>query len=145
MLVFCRMGILWWLRIVATGDKSLILWAILFVLWVLGKLKIPFISLLILMTTSWWLTLTTIAFRCSIKMETTSKPLEQGSSHALLVFAWIVREGSLSAKMVLTGFPSFRFTIIIRIMIISSFCSSFLGFFISLLQERKKKKEEEKR
>jgi len=73
-----------------------------------GQVKHLAISLLILKTTSWWLIETAIAFRCSTKMAITSKPLELGSSHLLAVFAWIEREGLLSAKVVMaTESPSF--------------------------------------
>ena len=89
--------------------QILILRAILFVLWVLGRSRIHIISLLILMT-SWWLISTTIAFKCSTRMAITSNPLEPGKFHTPLVFAWIMREELLSAKVPrLKEFPSFRF------------------------------------
>ena len=59
-----------------------------------GQVKNPGISLLILMTASWSLTLPTVAFKCSTRMAITSKPLELGRFQTLLEFAWIVREGS---------------------------------------------------
>jgi len=90
----------------ATGCRSLILRASLFGLWVLGKSRIPAISLLTLMTTSWWL-MAIIAFKCSTRMATTLNPLERGSFLSPLVFAWIVREGLFSVKV--KEFPSFRF------------------------------------
>jgi len=67
-----------------------------------GNSRILAMSLLILMTTSWWLIMATIASKCFTRMATSSNQLEPGSSHPPLVFAWIVREGSLSAKVMAT-------------------------------------------
>jgi len=78
----------------------------LFGLWVQGSLANHIISLLILMTTSWWLIRATIASRYSTRMATTSSQLELGSSQFQPVFAWIVREGSLWRNLVPKS-PSF--------------------------------------
>ena len=83
----------------AIGCRSLILRAGLFRSWVLESSVGPNIFLLILMTTSWSLITAKIAFKCFIRLAITSNPLELGSLSTLLVFAWIVREGLLSAKV----------------------------------------------
>jgi len=74
-----------------------------------GQLEDLGISLLILMTTSWWLIVAIIAFRCSTRMVTTSRPLELGRFMTLLAFAWIVREGLSSVKVAKAKeYPFFR-------------------------------------
>ena len=80
--------------------------ASLFGLWVLGW---SILFLLILTTTSWSLITSTVAFKFSTRMATTSKPLEPGSFQSRSVFAWIVREGLLSARQSIKEPIEFRF------------------------------------
>jgi len=134
-LAFSRMETLWYLRIGAIGCKSLIFRGTLFGLWVLSKSSVLGISLLTLMTTSWWLITGTNAFKCSTRMATTSSRLEQGNFQALLTFAWIVREG-----LMLAG----KFCQRLDLLEPATASSSFLQFMnLSLTKKRKKRKRTE--